>query len=191
MTQTVILASGSPRRRDLLSKAGVHFVAIESGVSETRGAGESARDYALRLAADKAVAVSTVHRGALVIGADTIVVCDEVVLEKPANPAEAARMLRMLSGNVHIVITAFAIAHDGRVLESEPVESRVTFRALGDDEIATYVATGEPFDKAGGYGIQGLGGGFITHVDSARDNVMGLPVANVIAALRRRGYRDQ
>jgi septum formation protein len=188
MTQTVILASGSPRRRDLLTKAGIRFEAIESGVHEARGAGESECDYALRLAADKAVAVSTLHRDALVIGADTIVVCDEVLLEKPAEAAEAARMLKMLSGNVHIVITAFAIARGGRVLESEPVESRVTFRALSDDEIAAYIATGEPFDKAGGYGIQGLGGGFITHVDTERDNVMGLPVAKVVAALKRQGY---
>jgi septum formation protein len=189
MTKTVILASGSPRRRELLAKAGIHFEAIESGVSESRVADESARVYALRLAADKAIAVSRLHRDALVIGADTIVVCDEVILEKPGDPAEATRMLKMLSGNIHIVITAFAIAHGGRVLESEPVESRVTFRALSDEEIAAYVATGEPFDKAGGYGIQGLGGGFITHVATARDNVMGLPVANVVAALERQGYR--
>jgi septum formation protein len=189
MTQTVILASGSPRRRDLLTKAGIHFEAIESGVSETRGAGESARSYALRLAADKAVAVSTLHRDALVIGADTIVVCDGVLLEKPADSAEAARMLKMLSGTTHIVITAFAIARGGRVLESAPVESRVAFRTLGEDEISAYIATREPFDKAGAYGIQGLGGGFITHVDTDRDNVMGLPVAHVMAALKRQGYR--
>jgi septum formation protein len=190
MTQTLILASGSPRRRELLAKAGICFDAIESGVSETRGANESARDYALRLARDKALAVSTLHRDALVIGADTIVVCDEVILEKPADAAEATRMLKMLSGNVHIVITAFAIARGGQVLESEPVQSRVTFRALGDSEVASYIATGEPFDKAGGYGIQGLGAGFITDVDTARDNVMGLPVGNVIAALKRQGYRE-
>ena len=191
MTQTVILASGSPRRRELLAKAGIRFEVVESGVSETRAANETARDYALRLAADKAVTVSTLHRDALVIGADTIVVCDEVILEKPADAGEAARMLQLLSGNTHIVITAVAIARGGRVLESEAIESRVTFRALSDDEIAFYIETGEPFDKAGGYGIQGLGGGFITHVDTVRDNVMGLPVAHVIAALRRQGYRDQ
>ncbi len=191
MTQTLILASGSPRRRDLLAKAGIRFEVVESGVSETRGASESAHDYALRLARDKALAVSTRCREALVIGADTIVVCDEVILEKPADPAEAARMLKMLSGKVHIVITAFAVARGGRMLESKPVESRVTFRALSNDEIAAYIASGEPFDKAGGYGIQGLGGGFITHVDTDRDNVMGLPVADVIAALKRQGYRDK
>ena len=189
MTQTVILASGSPRRRELLAKARIHFDVIESGVSETRDAGESARDYARRLARVKALAVSTLHRDAWVIGADTIVVCDGVILEKPADAAEATRMLKMLSGNVHIVITAFAIARGGWVLESKPVESRVTFRTLSDDEISAFIGTGEPFDKAGGYGIQGLGGGFITKVDTARDNVMGLPVANVIAALKRQGYR--
>jgi septum formation protein len=189
MTQTVILASGSPRRRELLAKAGIRFEVIESGVSENRDVGESGREYALRLARDKALSVSRLNGEALVIGADTIVVCDGVILEKPADAAAAARMLNMLSGNVHIVITAFAIARGGQVLESSPVESCVTFRTLSDDEISAYIATGEPFDKAGSYGIQGLGGGFITHVDTARDNVMGLPVANVVAALTRHGYR--
>lgn len=191
MTQTVILASGSPRRRELLARAGLRFEVIESGVSETRDVRESARDYALRLARDKALAVSTLHSEALVIGADTIVVCNGVVLEKPADAKEAVRMLKMLSGNVHIVITAFAIARGGQVLESAPVESCVTFRTLSDDEIAAYIATGEPFDKAGSYGIQGLGAGFITHLDTARDNVMGLPIANVVAALKRQGYREK
>ncbi len=190
MTQTLILASGSPRRRELLARAGVRFEAIESGVSETRAVGESARDYALRLARDKALTVSTLHREALVIGADTIVVCDGVILEKPADAPEAVRMLKMLSGNVHIVITAFALARGGQVLESAPVESCVTFRTLSEDEITAYITTGEPFDKAGAYGIQGLGDGFITHVDTARDNVMGLPVANLVAALKRHGYRE-
>jgi septum formation protein len=190
MTQTVILASGSPRRRELLAKAGIRFEVIESGVSENRDVGESGREYALRLARDKALSVSRLNGEALVIGADTIVVCDGVILEKPADAAAAARTLNMLSGNVHIVITAFAIARGGQVLESSPVESCVTFRTLSDDEISAYIATGEPFDKAGSYGIQGLGGGFITHVDTARDNVMGLPVANVVAALTRHGYRE-
>ena len=121
------------------------------------------------------------------LAADTVVECDGVILEKPIDANDAARMLSTLSGRTHTVVTAFAIASNGKVVASEAVVSRVTFRALTADEIASYIATGEPFDKAGAYGIQGIGGGFITHVDGSRDNVMGLPTDEVIAALRRHG----
>ncbi len=183
----LILASGSPRRRQLLSAAGLAFEVIESGVAEVRVEGEAPRDYALRMATEKACAVSLRFPAAIVVGADTIVVCSDELLEKPPSPADARRMLRMLSARTHLVITAFAIARGGVVLEHEPVESRVTFRALSDDEITEYLATGEPFDKAGAYGIQGLGGGFITSVEGSRDNVMGLPADRVIASLARYG----
>jgi septum formation protein len=188
MTATVILASGSPRRRNLLSAAGVPFEVVESGVEESRGEHEAPRDYAMRLAADKALAVAAKHPDALVIGADTTVHCEGEILEKPPTAEEARRMLTKLSGNVHVVITAYAIARGGRVLECEPVLSRVTFRTLGSDEISEYIASGEPFDKAGGYGIQGHASSFIADVDTERDNVMGLPTARVVAALRRHGY---
>jgi len=188
MSANVILASGSPRRRNLLSAAGISFEVVESGVEERCGEGEAASDYAVRLAADKALAVSARHLKALVIGADTIVYCEGELLEKPSSPEDARRMLEKLSGNVHIVITAYAIARGGQVLECEPVVSRVTFRALTIGEITDYIATGEPFDKAGAYGIQGHAASFIAHVDTERDNVMGLPTARVVAALRRHGY---
>jgi septum formation protein len=188
MASTIILASGSPRRRHLLSAAGIQFEVVESGVPEARTDGETPRDYATRLASAKALAVSARFPAALVIGADTIVHCAGELLEKPESPAEARRMLELLSGNTHVVITAYAIARDSRVLECDPVLSRVTFRVLGSNEIAAYIATGEPFDKAGGYGIQDLGSGFIAAVDTERDNVMGLPTAQVVAALRRHGY---
>jgi septum formation protein len=185
----VILASGSPRRRQLLSKAEIEFEVIESLVPEQHVAGEPARDYALRMARDKAIAVSSRFREAIVIGADTIVVCETQILEKPADAADARRMLAMLSARIHTVVTAFALARDGKIIESSPVESRVTFRRLSDAEIEDYIATDEPFDKAGAYGIQGIGGGFISHVEGSRDNVMGLPTERVIAALARHGVK--
>jgi septum formation protein len=183
----VILASASPRRRQLLGTAGIEFEAIESHVPEGHVAGEPARDYALRMAREKAGAVSSRFPEAIVVGADTIVVCGNQILEKPVDAADARRMLTMLSSRTHTVLTAFALARAGKILESAPVESRVTFRKLTDAEIDDYIATGEPFDKAGAYGIQGIGGGFISHVEGSRDNVMGLPTHSVVAALARYG----
>ena len=185
----VILASGSPRRRQLLGAAKIAFDVIESRMPEQHIAGEPARDYAIRMARDKARAVSSRFPDAIVIGADTIVVCENQILEKPADADDARRMLATLSARTHTVITAFALARGGEILESSPVESRVTFRKLADAEINDYIATGEPFDKAGAYGIQGVGGGFIAHVEGSRDNVMGLPTERVVAALARFGVK--
>jgi septum formation protein len=187
----VILASGSPRRRQLLGAVGISFEVIESLVPEEHIAGEPARDYALRMARDKARAVSSRHPEAIVVGADTIVVCENQILEKPADAPDAHRMLAMLSARRHTVVTAFALARAGKILESSPVESQVTFRKLSDSEIDAYIATDEPFDKAGAYGIQGIGGGFIAHVEGSRDNVMGLPVDHVVAALARYGVKGK
>jgi len=185
----VILASASPRRRQLLAAAGISFEVIESLVPERHLAGEPARDYAVRMAREKAGAVSSRFPEAIVIGADTIVLCETQILEKPAYPDDARRMLEMLSGRTHTVVTAFAVARSGSILESSPVESRVTFRKLAEAEIDDYIATEEPFDKAGAYGIQGVGGGFISHVEGSRDNVMGLPTERVVAALARWGVK--
>ena len=185
----VILASASPRRRQLLAAAGVAFEAIESLVPEQHQAGEPPRDYALRMARDKARAVSSRFPDAIVVGADTIVVCDAQILEKPADATDARRMLAMLSSRTHTVVTAFALARAGDILESSPVESQVTFRKLSAAEIDAYVATDEPFDKAGAYGIQGVGGGFISRVEGSRDNVMGLPTERVVTALARHGVK--
>ena len=185
----VILASASPRRRQLLAGAGIQFEVIESLIPEQHLAGEPPRDYALRMARGKAATVSTRFPEAIVVGADTIVVCNSHILEKPTDTNDARRMLAMLSGFTHTVVTAFALARDGKIIESSPVESLVTFRKLGDTEIEDYIATEEPFDKAGAYGIQGVGGGFISHVEGSRDNVMGLPTENVVAALARFGVK--
>ncbi len=181
----LILASGSPRRRELLTRARIDFEVVQSGLEEVREPLESAREYALRMARDKAFAVSKRHLERFVLAADTVVECDGAILEKPVDASDAVRMLNALSGRTHTVVTAFAIASNGKIVTSEDVVSRVTFRALTADEIASYVATGEPFDKAGAYGIQGIGGGFITHVEGSRDNVMGLPTDEAIAALKR------
>ncbi|HXW84316.1 MAG TPA: Maf family protein [Candidatus Binataceae bacterium] len=185
MKYQLILASGSPRRRELLSSAGVEFDVIESGIDEIRGARETAREFALRMAREKALAVSARAPHALVLGADTVVECGGEILLKPLDAADARRMLRALSARTHLVVTAFALVRAGRVVANDAVESAVTFRELGEREIANYVATGEPMDKAGAYGIQGAGGGFIVKVDGPRDNVMGLPVATVLAAVER------
>ncbi len=183
----IILASGSPRRRQLLTEAGLSFECSESGVEERREPHERARDYAVRMARAKAAAVSLRVPDAIVLGADTVVECGEEILEKPVDAPDARRMLATLSGRAHTVVTAFALALGGHVIESHAIESRVFFRPLSEAEIGEYIATGEPFDKAGAYGIQGLGGGFIARVEGPQDNVMGLPVQNVLAALSRAG----
>ena len=189
MTATrLVLASASPRRKDLLVAAGVGFTIVESGLDETRADHEDAATYAERMAQAKALNVSARSPEPLVLGADTVVELRGTILLKPADPADARRMLRALSGETHIVVTAFALARRGRLVESAPISARVSFRRLADPEIEAYLATGEPFDKAGSYGIQGAGAGFITAVEGGRDTVMGLPVAAVLAALRRHGF---
>jgi len=180
----LILASGSPRRKTLLAAAGISFRVVESGVEEVSAAHENARVFARRVAGDKAVKVSALFPSAIVLGADTMVECGGEILGKPQDPDDARRMLQLLSGNTHVVVTAFAFARAGDVVESSVVESRVTFRPLAPEEINAYLETGEPFDKAGSYGIQGAGDGFISAVDGKRDNVMGLPVDNVLRTLR-------
>jgi septum formation protein len=181
----LILASTSPRRKALLAAAGVDFTLDESGVAEEHRAGEPAEQFALRMAEEKALAVSRRAGAALVLGADTVVECGGEILGKPRDHADAHRMLRKLSGRFHTVVTAFALARDGRVAESHAIVSRVRFRELGDDEIDAYIRTGEPMDKAGAYGIQAEGAGLVVEVEGTRDNVMGLPVGEVLAALRR------
>lgn len=183
----LILASASPRRRELLARARVEFEVIESGVAETRLENESARDYACRMAGRKALAVSARFSARLVLGADTVVECAGEVLGKPESVAEARRMLGLLSGRAHTVTTAFALARAGRVLEGAAVESRVTFRELSGAEIEAYIESSEPFDKAGAYGIQELGARLIARLEGSRENVMGLPTREILEALGRLG----
>jgi nucleoside triphosphate pyrophosphatase len=181
----LILASGSPRRRQLLAQAGVEFEIIESGIDERREEAEAGPDFARRMAGEKALAVAARRPGSLVLGADTVVEIDGQILGKPRDAEEARTMLRMLSGRVHRVFTGFALARGGHILEQATIVSEVRFRTLSDAEIEQYVATSEPYDKAGGYAIQGDAGDFIAAVDGSSANVMGLPIDEVLAALRR------
>jgi septum formation protein len=174
-----VLASGSPRRRALLEAACLEVVVRPSGVDESWPGGSLA-DGAVTLARRKAAAVTA--PGEVVVAADTLVALGDQRLEKPVDHADAARMLRILSGRRHAVVTGFCVQCDGRE-RAGAVTTYVTFRELEDDEIDRYVATGEPLDKAGAYGIQGEGGSLVDHVDGSYTNVVGLPLAQVLEAI--------
>ena len=186
MNPRVILASQSPRRRELLSLIGIPHDVRPADVDETYPAGELPREHAIRLAREKAAAIA--EPDAVVIGSDTIVVVDGDVLGKPGDANEAARMLRRLSGRSHVVITAVAVAWRGR-MESDAEEVGVTFHELSEERIAAYVATGEPMDKAGAYGIQGFGAVNVARVDGDYFAVMGLPLQLLIRVCERLGLR--
>ena len=181
---TLVLASASPRRRELLNQIGVEFRQQAIEIDETARALESAEDYVRRVALEKARAVQRElgHDEVLVLGADTAVVVDEILLGKPADFAHARQMLRLLSGRAHRVLSAVAL-----VGQSEAVcvsESAVWFRALSDAEIDTYWHTGEPQDKAGAYAIQGLGAVFIERLEGSYSGVMGLPLYETAQLLK-------
>lgn len=179
----LILASGSPRRRELLSSAGLTFRVQVPEVDETPLPGETPRDTVLRLAALKAATVSRLEPEALVLAADTTVVLGDRMLEKPRHAAEARAMLEALSGNTHQVLTAFAL-HQGDRQHAAVCTTTVRFRQLTPGEIGTYVDSGEPMDKAGAYGIQGRAAGFVLQLDGSYTNVVGLPLAQVIDVMR-------
>jgi septum formation protein len=182
----LILASASPRRRGLLARAGFEFVVRTSSVEEAPSAGESPEDFARRSARDKALDVAAgAPQGSLVLGADTIVVADHEILGKPADAPDAARMLRLLSGITHRVITGVCLVRAPSSVAALRHETTfVTFRRLDDQEIAAYLASREPFDKAGAYGIQGMASKFVTRVEGCYFNVVGLPVALVYDLLK-------
>lgn len=173
---SLYLASGSPRRRELLTQLGLSFERLSNDVEERRHPGETAEQYVRRLARDKALAgVAVADLDLPVLGADTLVVLNNHVLEKPADAEAAAAMLAMLSGKTHEVMTAVALADRQRTLECLVV-TEVTFRTLTPEDIAGYVASGEPMDKAGAYGIQGLGGNFVRKINGSYHAVVGLPL---------------
>ena len=173
----LVLASNSPRRREILTAAGFDFIVRVPNVNEERYPGEAPRDYVERLAEEKAFAVPW-NAGEVILAADTTVVIDEHVLEKPQDAADASRMLALLSGRVHEVITGICLRADARVVVDAST-TRVRFAELGGAEIAGYVASGEPMDKAGAYAIQGLASKFIDCIEGCYFNVVGLPVALV------------
>lgn len=194
ITFPVLLASQSPRRAELLAQIGIPFNTVSIDVPEVRSDDESPYEYVTRLSADKALAGAERHIGHLVLGADTIVEHQGNVFEKPYNENEGIDMLMQLSESVHQVHTAVAIArveHISGVLtphiDVDCVTSQVHFRKIERQEASDYWATGEPCDKAGGYGIQGFGGVFVEHLMGSYSAVMGLPVAQTQQLLAKFG----
>ena len=182
------LASASPRRRQLLELIGVPHVVTPADIDETPLPDEAADDYVCRLAREKSLAVWQKQQDLPVLAADTTVVIDDEILGKPAHAAEARAMVRRLAGRTHEVFTGIAVRRGGASREAAAVERvRVTFRALDDAEIAAYVATGEPMDKAGAYGIQGYGATLIERIDGDYFAVMGLSLVRTVALLREVG----
>jgi septum formation protein len=171
----LVLASSSPRRAELLRAAGIPFVIRAAVVDETRDADEPPDAYVRRLALAKARA-ATAAPHELVLGADTVVVAGTACLGKPADAADAGAMLRQLAGRSHEVLTGVALVRAGEPTGVDVAATRVTFRALTDADVAWYVATPEPYDKAGGYAVQGLASRFVTAIDGSYANVVGLPV---------------
>jgi septum formation protein len=169
----LILASASPRRAELLRAAGIPFTIRVADIDETQLPGETPSAYVLRLAQEKAQAVA--QPGELVLGADTTVVIGETIAGKPEDAADARRMLRLLSGAWHEVLTAVALVKDAQV-RADLAVTRVKFAPLSEHEIEWYIATQEPFDKAGAYGIQGYASRFIERIEGNYANVVGLPV---------------
>jgi septum formation protein len=182
----LILASASPRRLELLAAAGFDFDVDAADVDERRHPGESPASYVERVARAKTGVVSARYPDRLVVGADTVVVIDGEVLGKPADAHAAEDMLRQLSGHSHEVLTGLAVAWQ-RSVTAAIEQTTVWMRPLAGDEIAWYVASGEPMDKAGAYAIQGLASRFVTRIDGSYTNVVGLPVAALVALLARAG----
>jgi septum formation protein len=190
----LVLASASPRRAEILRNAGIPFETQITLVDESILPGELPGDYVRRLALEKARAAANARRDRgdyLFIGADTAVVAGDEILGKPESNEDARRMLQLLSGTTHDVHTGLALLRqpDGieRVIEEI---TRVSFAPLSDGEIDAYIATGEPFDKAGGYGIQGIAGRYVTRIEGCYFNVMGLPLARLWSLLREFGWEN-
>jgi len=184
----LVLASASPRRAELIRRLDPEAVGLRvrvrpADIDETPMADEPSSAYVARMARTKATAVA--DGDALVLGADTIVVLDGAILAKPADAAENEAMIDRLSGRTHQVTTAVALARSGELLEELAVTTDVRFRALADGEAARYAATGEGLDKAGGYGIQGIGAALVAAIAGSYTNVVGLPLGETLELLRR------
>lgn len=190
MKNTIILASASPRRRELLAQLGYAFEIIPSQALEEEVAGESPQQHVMRLSRDKACEISTRDKieGRWVIGSDTVVLRDNEILGKPQNDEDAARMLRSLSGRSHEVLSGYAVL-DRATGEQRlgVVTTKVCFRALTEAEISGYIASKEPADKAGAYAIQGLGAFMVSRIEGSYSNVVGLPLCELVQALEELG----
>ena len=182
----IILASASPRRRELLKLAGMPFSVDPANADESPMTGESPREHVRRLAILKAGTVAARHRKGLVLGADTVVVVDGMILGKPASKAEARRMLKLISGRTHYVLTGIALADagTGRVVSAVD-RTKVAVKPLSGKEIEDYVKTGEPMDKAGAYGIQGLFSVYVSGIRGCFFNVVGLPLPRLFGLIKK------
>ncbi len=197
MNTNLVLASGSPRRSELLTQLGYQFECVTPNIPEQQAVQESAQDYVLRLASQKAQAGLQLLSSAndtLVLGADTVVVKDQQVLEKPTDFADAERMLSMLSGGEHQVFTAVSVTRRSPQIGIESksllVTTKVWFRKLSQLDIERYWQTGEPQDKAGSYGIQGIGGKFVSRIDGSYSAVVGLPLCETEQLLQQFLHRN-
>ena len=189
MNNKIILASSSPRRKELLESVGIEFEVIEPTSDESLQGKETPDEYVLRLSTEKALSVSSnIEDDILVIGADTIVVVDYEILGKPKDEEDAKSMLNKLSGKTHHVLTAFSIVKaQHEILHKHVVGTEVTVKTLEPDEIQGYIKTTEPMDKAGAYGIQGVGAFMIKGIKGSYTNVVGLPLVEVTEALNKLG----
>jgi septum formation protein len=178
----LILASASPRRRELLTQAGLRFDVMPAHIDETRRANEAPADYVQRLAVEKAETILALHPDATVLGADTTVVLDGEALNKPVDIADAERMLRALSGRTHLVQTGIAVLASG-VRRSTVETTAVCFDTIPEADLAHYLASGDSLDKAGAYGIQGYAARWITRIEGDFFNVVGLPIATTVRLL--------
>ena len=184
----LVLASASPRRRALLAAIGARFEAVPVSIDETPGQGEAPEPYVRRVAGNKAQAARALRPDRWILAADTVVDVDGTILTKPADAETARGMLLLLSGRMHRVLTAvWLMAPDGTPHVDDTVVSHVHFRPLASHEIDAYIATGEPFDKAGAYAVQGFGGRFVQRVEGSFTCVVGLPMELVTEALSSRG----
>jgi septum formation protein len=183
-----ILASSSPRRRELLASVGLTFEVIPSHIPEVRGEHEAPEEYVARLSREKAETVANGHPSDWIIAADTTVLLGEELLEKPLDDADARRMLATIAGRTHIVYTGVTLQNVSRGwLETRIAESEVRMLPLSSEDIAWYVKTGEPLDKAGAYAVQGIGAMFIDSIHGSYTNVVGLPLATLFQMLRKAG----
>lgn len=190
-SRSLVLVSASPRRSDLLRQAGLEFTVWPAEVDETPLPGETPGDLAERLACAKARALPPARSPILAIAADTVVAIGETILGKPRDPGDARRMLGLLSGRTHEVITAVALrALPEETVVSERCLSRVTFAPMSARDIAWYAGTGEGMDKAGGYALQGIGAFFVASIEGSYTNVIGLPLERLHSHLRRCGFLD-
>jgi septum formation protein len=184
----MLLSSGSPRRKELLSLLGIPFQVVAPNIPEVQQLDETPRSFCLRVSREKAIKVAQKYPDALVIGADTIVVIDGTILGKPRNPSEAYDFLTLLQDKLHNVLTGYTIVLGNRSI-SKAVKTKVLFRAMTAKEISWYVSTGEPMDKAGAYAVQGIGSLFIKEIHGCYTNVIGLPLSHLYKDLNKLGIQ--